>query len=710
MKPLNPEWLDTLAAVFPPSGLLLVGAGSGQGVLAQWLARQPAPAVLVEADAERFALLRLALGGHRHLAFEREVVAPSTEAVVFHRYSVADENGLLPPHVFKTVWPHMGLIDATPVTDPLTIDGLLGAISPSPNWLLIDIAASHTLLQGASQALASCDVLIFRLHSDAVEASLVQFTQMGFHSVGRLPTRHPSIHYLVCVRSMAAQRAYVAELHQQYAQTQTELERKLQVETQARQQEAAAKAEALQQRDELAQAKAELTHVQAELQHKLQAEALARQQEAAAKAEALQQRDELSELLTDVKPSLASFPHILAIDTQIEWGPSFPLCMNTNRPECIDSSSSRVDFEIESGEPVYLVSTCDGQFTHPGNIQQLPVDPGVHYILSGCIAFEAFAAPHVWIFQFDGSRRVHADPMALPQDGKFRFRFKSTRESLSIAIGLRLSGKGYIDTKHSRLRLREDPYPEALEVLERKLAKIEKHQSHEVKNAVRQIESFVRLQQYLGPDVLVPEMHNWTISPDFAVLLIQLIEQHSYDAVIEFGSGSSTVILAKALSNVAERKNLTPAPLLSFDHLPQYQRQTQQALGQLGLQSSNNQVILAPLMPWQAPSGSTFSYYECTEALNQLRQVLSIDRPKLLIVVDGPPAATGQLARYPAMAKVMASFQKPCELHFLLDDFLREEEQKIVQMWVTELSELQFSVKVTTHDQLEKKACFIEVS
>ena len=65
-------------------------------------------------------------------------------------------------------------------------------------------------------------------------------------------------------------------------------------------------------------------------------------------------------------------------------------------------------------------------------------------------------------------------------------------------------------------------------------------------NAVKQVEAYTSLQGYLATGELMPILHGWPISPDFALLLVQLLEQQSFDAIIEFGSGS-TLVVARAL-------------------------------------------------------------------------------------------------------------------------------------------------------------------
>lgn len=730
-------WLNVLADTLPPAGIVLVGAGHGTGALVQWLAHTTYPSAVVEGDAAQHPHLQHLAEARAHLQVLREVVAPSPAPALFHHYSNPAENGLLALEPLQKLWPQLSHAGSAWVEDPITIDQLVATHLPQTNWLILDCNASAELLQGAAQVLPQLDVLICR-QSTTVTHTLVA---EGLRLISHLPGRHPSIGHSISVRDVAK-------------------------EIQARQQEAAAKADALEQRDALAKAKAELqqtleqaqqaqaalqekleaqtlakadlqqklqaeTHAKAALQQQLEAETQAQQQQAAAKAEARKQRDELAKANTELHQTLEQaqqvqadlqsklnaalqksappFSYLFSLETQRDWAAPAPLYFNATRPEWVSASANVLGFHAEGNSPLYLVSTSSGNFTQPGSATQLPVDGNTAYILSGCIAYESATPPQLWLFQHDEAERIDSNNLSLPPDGRFRLRFTSKSNARSVAVGIRVGGQGLIQIDKSRLYLRENPNPGALGAVEEKLLQLEKHQAGEVQNAVRQIESFVRLQQYLGADVLVPDMHNWPVSPDFAVLLIQLIEQHAYDAVIEFGSGSSTVVLARALKKVAQRMQLTPAPLLSFDHLPQYQQQTIQLLNQAGLQA-NNQVALAPLVPWQSPTGQAFHYYDCGSALAALAQALQIPSPKILVVVDGPPASTGPMARFPAMARVLEHFGPACRIHFLMDDYLRADEQNIVNAWQAELTALGKTVEVTTYNKLEKKACLLQVS
>ncbi|TCF96626.1 hypothetical protein BZM26_36475, partial [Paraburkholderia strydomiana] len=265
---------------------------------------------------------------------------------------------------------------------------------------------------------------------------------------------------------------------------------------------------------------------------------------------------------------------------------------------------------------------------------------------------------------------------------------KLTKESLEQKLDVQL--KSAATTEH----------------IESSLKTIEQAQKQGLSNAVKQIESLIRLQNYLGPDVLLPAVHNWAISPDFGVLLVQLLEQNHYDAVVEFGSGTSTLVLAKALERVAQRNGHPVAPLVSFDHLQEFQRQSQEHLERARL-TGNARVVWAPLQAWHC--GET-PYYTCEEALWQLRGRLHQKVPRLLVVVDGPPGRIGPLARHPALPKILQGLGDACCFHFLMDDYDRQDERDIVFSWEQGLSQIGRKFVRTEFKQLEKQACLLEVS
>ena len=214
------------------------------------------------------------------------------------------------------------------------------------------------------------------------------------------------------------------------------------------------------------------------------------------------------------------------------------------------------------------------------------------------------------------------------------------------------------------------------------------------------------VQNYLNHGEHLPGMHGWPISPDFALYLVELIDGNDYDLIIEFGSGTSTVIIAKALARIARQQHGKPATVqVAFEHLEKYHAQTQANLQHAGLLDAV-QLELAPLADFKAPNGSTYSYYSCHAALHELAEQLSSDI-KILIIVDGPPASIGKHARYPAVPSVLAGF-KGAHIDILLDDYIREDEKEIVQLWLKDIEVEGLTAQMSTR-KMEKDACLISI-
>lgn len=229
----------------------------------------------------------------------------------------------------------------------------------------------------------------------------------------------------------------------------------------------------------------------------------------------------------------------------------------------------------------------------------------------------------------------------------------------------------------------------------------------EMLNATQQLEAFQGIQSFLNHGEHLPRMHGWPISPDFALYLIELIDSNDYDLILEFGSGTSTVLIAKALARIGRQRHGKPATSqVAFEHLEQYHAQTLANLKQSELADAV-QLVLAPLQPYQAPNGNTYSYYSCHTTLKELAQRLPVADLKVLMVVDGPPAATGQHARYPAVPAVLAQL-KSARIDILLDDYIRDDEKEIAQLWLKDIEAQGLSAQMTTQ-KMEKDACLISV-
>nr|WP_321302967.1 hypothetical protein [Alcaligenes faecalis] len=228
-------------------------------------------------------------------------------------------------------------------------------------------------------------------------------------------------------------------------------------------------------------------------------------------------------------------------------------------------------------------------------------------------------------------------------------------------------------------------------------------------NTTRQVQSFIGMQEYLATGSLPAfnsQSHSWPVSSDFALFLMQRVVLEQYDLIVEFGSGMSTVVLAKTLAIAVERTGRKPPRFVSFDHLERYYKQTKDHLDQAGLGDSVD-LVLAPLAEWKGEDGATQDYYDCRKKLSDLARSRSPVFKRILVIVDGPPASTGTQARYPAGPIVADSFPK-AHIDFVLDDYIREDEKETAQRWLSELKLTEVPGALTEY-KFEKDACLITV-
>jgi len=196
----------------------------------------------------------------------------------------------------------------------------------------------------------------------------------------------------------------------------------------------------------------------------------------------------------------------------------------------------------------------------------------------------------------------------------------------------------------------------------------------------RQLEALASLLAVLRPRAPFPPFRDWAISPDFGVLLLTQVLTRRPACVVELGSGVSTLVLAYALEQ-------TGGQLVSVDHDPVYAEQTRAVVAQHALQKSVT-IVHAPLEPWR---GGTPWYCDAW-----VQGLPPID----MVVVDGPPADTGPLARYPALPVLAPHLAAAATI--VLDDAGRADEQAMVARWLTEQTGL-----TATWVQTEKGAMVV---
>lgn len=156
---------------------------------------------------------------------------------------------------------------------------------------------------------------------------------------------------------------------------------------------------------------------------------------------------------------------------------------------------------------------------------------------------------------------------------------------------------------------------------------------------------------------------------------IVLNERHR---IVELGSGISTVLLARLLSQ-------RPAPggclLVAVEHDARWARWVREQLDREGTGTAVT-IVQAPLTPHPLAERG-LHWYDEAALLEGLREALRGD-PIDLLLVDGPPAhAAGHgLARYPALPVLRDRLAPGGTV--VLDDVERQGEQEILHRWERE--------------------------
>ncbi len=181
----------------------------------------------------------------------------------------------------------------------------------------------------------------------------------------------------------------------------------------------------------------------------------------------------------------------------------------------------------------------------------------------------------------------------------------------------------------------------------------------------KQIEALFSMFAMLEIDQPLPPMREAAIAPDFANVVISLIQESKPQLIVEAGSGVSTLVAAYCL------KQMGSGMILSLEQEENYAELTSRNLIRHGLQDFAK-VIYAPLKQ-VVIDGEEWYWYDAEE----LSDIQSID----MLVVDGPIqfGQSRRLLRYPALPVLFESLSN--EAIVVLDDGYREDERQVASLW-----------------------------
>jgi hypothetical protein len=621
----------------------MVGAGNGTGPVVQaLLALQAMPrfaslqAHALEAHTPTLAQLAKRLGPDSTWQLSADVViSPHGKAnPTYHRYSLGPESSLLPPSDLQTLWPSLQLMGEQPASSGVPINNLLNRLQPSP-WLLLDCLPAAHLLQGADLA-HTTHVLLARVVLGAPDTS-------------------PSGSTLAELQAQLAPQGY--QLAACFTERNTQLAKTLWLRYPAWLQHQA-KEEADQALSELskvheAQAKGRAQELQA-LQAKLATEAQAKQDLQAQKAQALAQAAELTQANEQSQTQLnAAQDELLQAKAHAEQlAQTHAQQLEKERAQ----AAQAVNEQLKVHEAEAKSRQKELQALQTANVEAKQAISQLQAKLAAEAQAKQDLQAQLEATEAQKNAREQENAAFLEQIKKFNL---AVTDQTQIALQLAKIEK---DAQESEKRVK------------RELAK-------GLTNAVKQLESYMAIQQWADSGSAAFDFHGWPISPDLGLFLIDKINTRGYDLIIEFGSGTSTALIAKAVSKRAQLQQASRSTqILSFEHKLNYFEKTQQTLKQHGFDSSV-QLTYAPLAAWKEGEAE-YLYYDCQDTLEALRQQHLNATLNVLLVIDGPAGATCPNARYPAVPFVFEALGRHC-IDLVLDDASRPEEKAVIDMWRT---------------------------
>ncbi len=210
-------------------------------------------------------------------------------------------------------------------------------------------------------------------------------------------------------------------------------------------------------------------------------------------------------------------------------------------------------------------------------------------------------------------------------------------------------------------------------------------------NHFLQLESLLFIYNSLPNLKFLPATRGWAGSPDFLAKIVELVLKEKPLFVLEAGSGVSSVIigLALKLNNYGES--------ISLEHDITYANITSGNMGINELEIKSV-VKLSPLIEYNNLE-QKWIWYD----INEIKFSNKID----MLIVDGPPGITQELARYPAIPLLHEYFSD--KFTILLDDSKRDDEVIIIQKWIVFLETNDYKVKIENFINYEKGMTILHV-
>ena len=177
-------------------------------------------------------------------------------------------------------------------------------------------------------------------------------------------------------------------------------------------------------------------------------------------------------------------------------------------------------------------------------------------------------------------------------------------------------------------------------------------------------------QLFLDAPFFIP-LSEWAISPSTIAHVLNDIVVNDRKSIIEFGSGASTLYIAKLL-----KSNKIEASFFSVESNAEWANKIKKQLELLDLTNYVN-VIIAPInsVDKSLSLGEQKVWYDVDVLNIELENINSID----LVLVDGPFGGLTSNSRFSAVPYLKERFSKTFAI--FLDDIDRNDEKAILENW-----------------------------
>ena len=189
-----------------------------------------------------------------------------------------------------------------------------------------------------------------------------------------------------------------------------------------------------------------------------------------------------------------------------------------------------------------------------------------------------------------------------------------------------------------------------------------------------QLYATIKLQELLGEDHFIP-FTGWSMSPMAILHCLNIISLKKPENIIEFGSGATTVYIAKLLKILDYKINF-----ISVESDLNWKDKIEKQLQALDL-SEYVKIVYAPLS--EVSRDLTYkeqkTWYD-VHHLNSVIKEVSFD----FVIIDGPFGGSTPYARYSAVPFLKNNTSQ--NTIWVLDDTRRPQEKEIASVWKSELA------------------------